>query len=391
MELDVYTTTVELLDIPSYTTNITLEGQLLRLHFLWNERIGKRTLFITNTNEESYLQNTTLHPNEPFELNSNAVYDELPYSVVLQKVGNVNRIGNILNWSKDYVLCFYRTVDAPPAKLNVLYGVTVPSTPILPKPFGPWILNEGFEIVEDNIKYTAYKTNDIDTYDSFALSSLQNALVKSFLDSDLQQYAAFTTAVEQLTGTVDWVLDPENKQIRYFENNPLCADGSCQWLWSTEINSRNHKNAQEACNFRDEAFNKSSSLYKNQTTTATPNSINHSIIVNGQTVTGIKGFDCVGTRVRISTGATENISHRVNPYASNPDYAPEEEAKTIPLETVAQKVISNAEPSPDEILKMLSEDYITLVANSIFDSNPAKQFVKLSDLISQLEANKVLR
>lgn len=134
MELDVYTTTVELLDIPSYTTNITIEGQLLRLHFLWNERIGKRTLFITNTNEESYLQNTILHPNEPFELNSNAVYDELPYSVVLQKVGNVNRIGNILNWSKDYVLCFYRTVDTPPVKLNVTYGVTVPSTPILPPP-----------------------------------------------------------------------------------------------------------------------------------------------------------------------------------------------------------------------------------------------------------------
>lgn len=131
MELDVYTTTVELLDIPSYTTNITLEGQLLRLHFLWNERIGKRTLFVTNTNEESYLQNTILHPNEPFELNSNAVYDELPYSVVLQKVGNVNRIGNILNWSKDYVLCFYRTVDTPPAKLNVLYGVTEPSTPTI--------------------------------------------------------------------------------------------------------------------------------------------------------------------------------------------------------------------------------------------------------------------
>lgn len=110
MELEVYTTNVELQDIPSYTTSITLEGQLLRLSFLWNERIGKRILSIKNSADECYLQNTILHPNEPFELNSNAVFDELPYKVVLQKVGDVRRVGNIYNWSKDYILCFYRDV-----------------------------------------------------------------------------------------------------------------------------------------------------------------------------------------------------------------------------------------------------------------------------------------
>lgn len=110
MELEVYTTNVELQDIPSYTTSITLEGQLLRLSFLWNARIGKRTLSIKNSSDECYLQNTILHPNEPFELNSNAVFDELPYKVVLQKVGDVRQVGNIYNWSKDYILCFYRDV-----------------------------------------------------------------------------------------------------------------------------------------------------------------------------------------------------------------------------------------------------------------------------------------
>ena len=40
---------------------------------------------------------------------------------------------------------------------------------------------------------------------------------------------------------------------------------------------------------------------------------------------------------------------------------------------------------------MLSEDYINLVANSVFDSNPSKQFVKFEELMPQLEANKVLR
>ena len=132
MELEVFTTNVELQDIPSYTTNITVEGQLLKLSFMWNERIGKRTLYITDSADQCYLQNTILHPNEPFELNANAVLNDLPYSVTLIKTGDVNKVGNIFNWSKDFILCFSRTVDLDVKKLNVVYGVTEPSTPILP-------------------------------------------------------------------------------------------------------------------------------------------------------------------------------------------------------------------------------------------------------------------
>lgn len=111
MNFEVFTTSVELQDIPSYTTNITLEGQALRLSFLWNERLGKRVLSVKSNADVVYLQNTILYPNESFELNSNAIYDDLPYKVALQKTGNANRVGNLYNWSKDYILVFYRTVD----------------------------------------------------------------------------------------------------------------------------------------------------------------------------------------------------------------------------------------------------------------------------------------
>ena len=67
------------------------------------------------------------------------------------------------------------------------------------------------------------------------------------------------------------------------------------------------------------------------------------------------------------------------------------ESKTIKLNVVAQKVISNAESSPDEILKLLSQDYINLVAESIFNTDTSKQFVNLEELVTQLENNKVLR
>lgn len=111
MEFEVFTTSVDLQDIPSYTTNITLEGQLLKLSFIWNERIGYRVMSIKDSKDECYLQNTILYPNEPFELNSNAVFDDLPYKVILQKTGDIKKVGNIYNWSKDFILTFYRSVD----------------------------------------------------------------------------------------------------------------------------------------------------------------------------------------------------------------------------------------------------------------------------------------
>ena len=361
MELEVFTTNVELQDIPSYSTTISVEGQLLKLSFLWNERIGKRVLSIKNSSDVVYLQNTILHPNEPLELNSNAVLDDLPYSVTLVKTGDINKVGNIFNWSKDFILCFSRTLDLDVKKLNVVYGVTTPSTPILPKPdpiFGDWILNQEFTILGDDIRYTGYKTNGVDTYDSFALTNLVQALVKSFHDPDLQQYAAFTTAVEQLLGSVDWVLDLANNQIKYYEEDP----NNLPQCWMLSDSTGCYATASAAAN---------ASCAKSNLGEATIY----------QTGTNYAYATCSG-------GGYATVL-----LIDNPNYDPNAEAdeKYLPLDTVASQVISNAESSTDEVLKMLSEDYIDLVANSIFDSNPSKQFIKLEDLIPQLEANKVLR
>lgn len=371
MNFEVFTTSVELQDIPSYTTNITLEGQTLRLSFLWNERLSKRVLSVKSSTDVVYLQNTILHHNEPLELNSNAVLDDLPYSVTLVKTGDVNKVGNIFNWSKDFILCFSRTVDLDVKKLNVVYGVTTPSTPILPPPppppppFGDWVLDQGFTILGDDIRYTGYKTNGVDTYDSFALSNLQDALVKSFFDPDLQQYAAFTTAVEQLLGSVDWVLDPANNRIIYHKDSQSeTAQPSNQYYYSNGNDGVRYSNANSAC----QAFSK---VY-NYSPTLVSDSRCNLLRSNGEVFTW---FD---------------IWKYPNPaYDSNAES--EKEEKYLPLDVVAQKVISNAESSEDEVLKLLSEDYINLVANSVFDSNPSKRFVKLEDLIPQLEANKVLR
>ena len=360
---DFIATYVDLSDSPTYTTNITLEGQLLKISFVWNERIGKRTIFIRNSADICYLQNTILHPNEPFELNSNAVFDDLPYKVVLQKVGDTNKVGNIYNWSKDFILCFYRTVDIETEKLNVKYGVNTPSTPTLPKPFGNWFLNQGYELVNEDIKYTAYKTNGVSYYDSFANFDLVTALVRSFHDSELQQYVAFTTTVEQLLGSVDWVLDPANNQIVYtIPREPLTGEYVWRYVQSFDT-------ALQAC----------------QSTLGG---------ATDYTVHRIEYYspDRAGCFVRGISDNAVLLNGQID-RVLNPNYDPnaQEQQKTLPLSVVAQKVISNAESNTDEILKMLSEDYINIVANSVFDVNTSKQFVKLEDLIPQLEVNKVLR
>ena len=375
MDFDFIATYVDLSDVPTYTTSITLEGQLLKISFVWNERIGKRTMFIRNSADVCYLQNTILHPNESFELNSNAVFDDLPYKVVLQKVGDTNKVGNIYNWSKDFILCFYRTVDIETEKLNVKYGVTAPSTPTLPKPFGNWILNQGYELVNEDIKYTTYKTNEVSYYDSFANFNLVTALVRSFHDSDLQQYVAFTTAVEQLLGAVDWVLDPANNQIKYIDPNAPTDPNSpaLPYYYFVDFWGINKKfsSVNEACIFVFKTAGWAGAV--------PPIPSGYGCSLDGNSIAAYSpggSFGSIGSRLE------------------NPAYDPTAEdnrEKTIPLETVAQKVISNAESGEDEVLKLLSEDYINLVVNSVFDSNPSKQFVKLEDLIPQLETNKILR
>ena len=361
---DFIATYVDLSDSPTYTTNITLEGQLLKISFVWNERIGKRTIFIRNSADVCYLQNTILHPNESFELNSNAVFDDLPYKVVLQKVGDNNKVGNIYNWSKDFILCFYRTVDVETEKLNVKYGVTSPSTPTLPKPFGNWILNQGYELVNEDIKYTAYNTNGVSYYNSFADFDLVTALVRSFHDSDLQQYVALTTAVEQLLGVTDWVFDTANNQVTFIEpfTETGVVDPHDQYGYTHYVfNGVLYKTVKGAC-----------MVYA-------PSAVN--FYITGQHCQAWSKGDT-------SLVAAVAFSKEINPiYDENTGQI----TKTLPYSSIAQKIISNAESSPDEVLKLLSEDYVNLVSESIFDIESSKQFIKIEDLTPQLEANKVLR
>ena len=207
------------------------------------------------------------------------------------------------------------------------------------------------------IKYTAYNTNGISYYDSFANFNLVTALVRSFHDSDLQQYAAFTTAVEQLIGSVDWVLDSENEKVIYISTT---TTSKYSMQNGQKITSDSFDNA---CQLWDHTWFGSKDMC----------------------VTYVKKrANCV---VRRKSDDGEMSSAIIRLVSTNTV----SEEKTLLLDVVAAQVISNAGSGEDEVLQLLSQDYINLVANSIFDANTSKQFVKLEDLIPQLETNKILR
>ena len=121
---------------------------------------------------------------------------------------------------------------------------------------------------------------------------------------------ALSVAVEQLLGAVDWVLDPANNQIKYKELTGLLYDPKTQGVSPASTPSQACQNWADRQNNRNPGFNYLITSYDSTQCL-------YKYVMGGKEYTG-----------RIGLVVTGN---------------PVEEEKTIPLPTVAAKVISNAE------------------------------------------------
>ena len=259
-------------------------------------------------------------------------------------------------------------------------------------PWGDWILNPDVTVNTNGVAhYTAYKTNQREYYDSYADLDLTQAIVLSLHDADMQQWQAVKDAANELTGVTDWVLDPANNQIKYKDpdasaptncsSNGSDCPSSYYLYFSSATGASNYFSTLEAAiKYRlNKESSKNSLVSFNITTSGNP------------TVVDLKYSSSSTTSACYKTpcSATYAFNRLVNP---NYDANAEEEnrTKTLPLETVAQQVISNASSS-NQAISLLAEAYLEAVATSIFNTDPSKQFVKLSDLLSQFELNKTLR
>lgn len=244
---------------------------------------------------------------------------------------------------------------------------------VVDMPWGEWILNSGYELNSDNIHYTAYKTNQRDFYDSYADFDLITALVRSFHDTDMQQWQAIKDAANQLTGVTNWVIDEANNQITYINmssiTNPL--DPALAYYWK---------------------FNGLSNHVEHDCTIAL-NYANTNYSAIGPFVSVSEGYlsDAFNYGCRIKAPNYPVWQYNFRRY-SNPNYNPNASLpeQYISFSTIAQKILSNT-LSTDQGVSLLAEAYRENVVKSLFNTDPAKQFVKLSDLLSQFELNKTLR
>ncbi|RZG77878.1 DUF2313 domain-containing protein [Acinetobacter sp. WCHAc060025] len=228
-------------------------------------------------------------------------------------------------------------------------------------PWGEWIVNCSNIRVNNGIAhYSAYKTNLRDYYDGFADLNLTEAVVRAMHDVDMQKWQAVIDAANELTGVTDWVWDVANNQIVYTVQNP--NNPKLIW-WLGGLDYTASSDQYEACMI---------AVSRNPTVTSDSGAWgSFQYVSNNQ---------CVFRYRRIDLAS-----------AVNPTYDPHDVIrKTLQFYVVAQKIISNAQSS-NQATSLLAEAFLETVAKSICNSDSSKQFVKLTDIISQFEQNKVLR
>jgi len=175
---------------------------------------------------------------------------------------------------------------------------------------------------------------------------------------------ALSVAVEQLLGAVDWVLDPANNQIRYTDPNaPTDPDSpALQYYFMYTLSGANKKvsTINEACILAFKAGG-----WAGPNIPPLPNGYGCTLQGNYIYAHGPGGsFGSIGYRV------------------ANPAYDPEAEddrEKTIPLEVVAQQVISNAEANDTNAQVATTAAAADIVAEAETDNSKARPIASQAD------------
>ncbi len=177
---------------------------------------------------------------------------------------------------------------------------------------------------------------------------------------------ALSVAVEQLLGSVDWVLDPANNRIIY-NGEPTDIDDPALKVYFLAGGGSKHSSAAAAAAATCQ-FMKTAQSYYNLTGSYT------SFYV------GEVGENRTGVYCTMVNGGTSHYSFDI---LANPNYDPnaETEEKYLPLPVVAQKVISNAESGDTDAQAATTAAAADIVAEAETDNTKARP------IASQAEAN----
>lgn len=181
---------------------------------------------------------------------------------------------------------------------------------------------------------------------------------------------ALSVAVEQLLGSVDWVLDPANNQIKYKEVSQDVTGSHIQ------VQGQTGSTAISACqNWIDKVYLKNNPSHK-----ARVKSVSGFTLIDQ----GIHSFTCTyEVDFNKSDGKDEFYPYTVSGQVRDLVEV-QEEQKSIPLDLVAQQVISNAESNTD---KRAAAQVATTAAAADIVAEAEKDDTKARPIASQAEAN----
>lgn len=187
---------------------------------------------------------------------------------------------------------------------------------------------------------------------------------------------ALSVAVEQLLGSVDWVLDPANNQIKYWETDAVLPPNTCSAPYTLK--------------YGNETLTTSQVISKIKADIETRNPSNFA-----QDFNGVKSITCGSSTVKIVVGVKwcqtncapgvvytygGGVGDRTSTFTIVGE-AEKEEPKTIPLETVAQQVISNAEAGDTNAQAATTAAAADIVSEAETDSAKARP------IVNQLESS----
>jgi hypothetical protein len=281
------------------------------------------------------------------------IYGRTSINFILDSVGG--HMGRITSFSKQVIVFFLVTalIIRPTFAANL----------------GGWTLGGGVALGASTV-YSGTKNVIINGADYIKTGTAKITPPVSAVSKVLARGAAgyaLSIAVEQLLGAVDWVLDPANNRIRYYENPS--ETGQYKFSLDRGGNTFTGSSATTVCQ-SFVSWLKTQPDYKN----AVYKGVKYLSTDSKKNVY----YDCLVDYQNNGTVSQTGPAYGV----FQPDYVQEE--KYLPLDVVAQKVISNAESDTD---KKAAAQVATTAAAADIVAEAENDNVKARPIVQQLEAS----
>lgn len=188
---------------------------------------------------------------------------------------------------------------------------------------------------------------------------------------------AVDLAIKALIGAVDYVMDPANNQVIYYDrNNPT----NCLFYSYIVSAGTSYKacGLEAAANLAKPYLESTDEIYKSYSLVSCSRR-DSSDITNASYYSGT----CTFSRVHKRTGESSTTWFSVNPL-TNPDYSPQNNKKTLPYDAVASQIISDATAD-----KADAKAYVSSVADTALEDEQ-RQIVPASDVTQQLNNSQAI-